>query len=635
MMKGAVQIQWVLSLLLLPLGCLTAQEDFRVYPYLQHPTPEAMTIRWFSEEQAPGLLQWWELGSDQEATAESDPVPAESLAYPVWEDTTFFGGAAPSYPYLHHIRLENLTPATTYGYTVTQGSGSFTASFQTAPPGNDSLRFIVYADAETEPESTGNHTVWVDPVTTIWRSYLVDQTTGYRNNLEIIRQRQPALVLIAGDLVQMGGEQRDWDEFWRHNTDSVGENSTGGQIPMLTAPGNHEYYEGGSLDKYNQPGSERAMGRYLTYFEFPENLSPDPEQEGRYYSLKYGPATFIILDLCNNSPNESEEDTNFYLLGENDPEGGHAPDFGEGSRQYSWLEEQLGEAQQNSLFTFLMFHHVPYSSGPHGFPPGIGDSLDNQSGVPVRVLTPLFMQYGVDAVFCGHDEMWERSMVTGTEELPDGSLVEHSIHYYDVGTGGDGLRGPEGGTDNQFQEFLVHTDVPEVWEGDTLVEGGKHYGHLEVDIFPQDEHTWTATLKPVYSFPLFSKEDSAYTEHERRVYDDLVILTRYDSVSTLGEDLHPITSLKASTYPNPFKSEVNIGCMLPESCEVTIIITDALGRIIREDAYGIHPAGHFRTTWDGMDNRGTLVSPGTYYLRLITHSGQDRLFRAVLIKMDP
>ena len=478
----------ILYVLIIQIGAiqLCAQDGFRVYPYLQNPSPEAMTILWFSEEDSAGQLVWGKHPSGALTSVESVPAAAAHLAYSLWEDTTFFEAGAPSVPYRHRIRLTGLEPGTTYGYSVSQGAHTFNGTFRTSPAGNDPIRFMVYADSETEPESTGNHTAWIDPVSGVSRPYLLDQTEGYRNNLEIIRTRHPDLVLVAGDLTMHGGEQRDWDEFWYHNTHPEGTLSLAGLVPVLAASGNHDYYEGTYLGQYNQPGSERAINRYLTYFETPANHSSDPEQEGRYYSIQYGPVSLISLDLCNNGHNGSEEDTNFYLLGESDSAGGHAPDFGPGSAQYIWLEKELIHAQENALFTFVFFHHVPYSSGPHSFPPGLDEFQDNQSGVPVRMLTPLFLQYGVDAVFSGHDEIWERSEVEGMELLPDGSEVVHSVHFYDVGTGGDGLRGPVTGADNPWKQFLVHTDVPETWEDGILMDGGKHYGHLQVDIEPKN-----------------------------------------------------------------------------------------------------------------------------------------------------
>ncbi len=296
-------------------------------------------------------------------------------------------------------------------------------------------------------------------------------------------------------------------------------------------------------------------------------------RKGRYYSIKYGPASFIALDLCNNGINGSEEDTNYYLLGESDSGGGNAPDFGVGSRQYNWLEQQLVDAQEQSLFTFVFFHHAPYSSGPHGFPSGVGDLFDNQSGIPVRALTPLFMKYGVDAVFSGHDEIWERSEVTGSEIQQDGTEVNHSIQFYDVGTGGDGLRGPVTGTDNPFQKFLVHRDVPEVWDENILSEGGKHYGHMEVDIVPRENNSWQAILKPVYIFPLFNIVDSTYSEFERRVYDDQVILTRFDTASNVSAGDRSSPDFFFRTYPNPFWEKSYIEYLLPEASQVTILVT--------------------------------------------------------------
>lgn len=616
--KAPVLFSWLI-VLLIP-GGLKAQDGFRVFPYLQYPATDGMTICWFSETASTGLLSWRRHNLNHADSVFSEPVEVNELEYSTWEDTTFFEGHAADSPFRHRVRLEGLDLGTTYDYSVLQGSDLFSSTFQTAPSGTDSIRFIVYADSETEPESTGNFTPWVDPVTGISRPYLVDQTIGYRNNLEVIRSSHPDLVLIAGDLVQHGGEQRDWDEFWRHNTNVNGHLSLAGHIPLVATPGNHEYFEGTLLGQYNQPGSERAINRFLSYFESPRNYSPNKEHEGRYYSLRYGPVTLIILDLCNNGPNGTVDDTNFYLLGENDPEGGNAPDFGEGSRQYGWLVTQLQEARENSFFTFISFHHTPYSSGPHGFPPGLGEFYDNQSGMPVRALTPLFMEYGVDAVFSGHDEMWERSVVSGTEILQSGSHANHSIQFYDVGTGGDGLRGLEEGTDNSFQEFLVHSDVPEVWKDGILVDGGKHYGHLEVNVEPLNDSTWQAILSPVYVFPIYNDNDSTYSGYQRREYDDQVILTHAITNTAVSTAENFDLDLHSRIYPNPFNGQITMEYVLPETNEVIITIYDSLGKTVRILREGVKSRGQHKIIWDGKDNWGEKATPGLYYYLLMVGS---------------
>ena len=617
---------------LLALRVAGADTDFHILPYLQNPAPDAMTILWFSAEDAPGQLSYGKEDFTDEETITSTPILAEALAYPAWESDTFFDGEAPLPPYRHRVRLSHLEPNTTYTYTVEQGASRFSAAFKTSPLPDQPVRFVAYADCETEPESTGKHVKWADPTgASSDRLYLLDQTIGYANNLEVIQSRQPGFVAIAGDLVESGGEQRDWDEFWLHLTHPDGEKSLAGKVPYLAAPGNHDYYEGPSLGKYNQPGSERATNRFRTYFEFPPNNAPDSEQEGRYFRLDYGPVTLIALDVANDSPHRSEHDTNFFLRGENDAGGGHAPAFGPGSRQHAWLEAQLREAQAGSRFTFVIFHHVPYSVGPHGWPPGEEDEFDTQSGVPVRALTPLFLRYGVDAVIAGHDEIWERSEIAGVEVSPDGRERPHTIHFYDVGIGGDGLRGPQPGLVNPFQKFLAHTDAPEVWQDGVLIAGGKHYGHLEVDVVPMADGRWQAVLKPVHVFPLFAA-DGAYQGYERRLYDDVVTLTSAapTAVTSGAAGLPTAYSLEAP-YPNPFNSTVLLRYALPETGFVEMAVYDLLGQKIRILMKQEQPAGYYSLEWDARDDARSAVASGVYLVKFRAGAHSDTA-RVVLVR---
>ena len=507
---------------------------FKHYPYLQNPSTDAMTIIWFSKSKTAGILTYQQQGSADSLQLVSEPLMMNSLLYSDSEVAAFFNKKEPTNPYRHRIRITDLSPETIYNYSIKQSSEVYNASFTTAPVTNKPLRIIVYADSETEPESTGKFSRWDSPKLSDnpsvlglpIRTYLVDQTKGYQNNLDVIQARNPDLILIAGDLVQSGGEQRDWDEFWKHNTTDEGNKSLASNVPFLAAIGNHEYYGGPTFDRYGPNGPRLAAEKFLSYFESPNNNALHKEQEGRYYSIKYGPVTLIMLDVNNNSPHQTEADTSFYILGENDEGGGFAPDFTKTSKQYQWLEQELKLAQINSPYTFVVFHQSPYSSGPHGLPAGTVDNTDLQSGRAVRSLTPLFMKYGVDAVLNGHDEMWERSLLIGKELDLKGNLIEHSIHFYDVGIGGDGLRAPIPGLENPYKQFLVHDDVPEIWDDRILVDGGKHYGHLEIDLFINGDGNWEAIFKPVYVFPNYNTETKSYSGYSRRLYDDEIILRR-------------------------------------------------------------------------------------------------------------
>jgi len=163
--------------------------------------------------------------------------------------------------------------------------------------------------------------------------------------------------------------------------------------------------------------------------------SANPNWDERYYSLTYGPATFIVLD-ANNSDNSHYD--NHQLL-----PNGSTPDWAPYSEQYYWLIEELKKAKENSAFTFVMFHPAPYSRGIHGQPG------EEQSGYNIRILDPLFRNLGVDGVFTSHDHMAERSLTgpPGFEDEMDGE-DDKNLNYFVMGNSGYESRAEMPGWEN-------------------------------------------------------------------------------------------------------------------------------------------------------------------------------------------
>ena len=465
---------------------------FRVPPYIEKISGSTATITWYSHGAAPGSLSL----PDGTILA-AEPGRACELAYHLLEFSQL-EDAGPV-PWRQSITIDGLESGRDYELSVQQDGED--AQVVLRMPDDDEAHFVVFADVETEPESTGEHVSW-PAANDAERRYLVDQTTGYAANLASIVAKRPDFIAIAGDLIESGGEQRDWDEFWRHNA------AVAATIPIVPALGNHDYFGGpGDFGGYRPDGTARSLAKYASYFD-----------RGPYYVYEQGPLDLIVIDGNNGLPERSDTDTNWYL-------DGTAPPWQPGSAQYEWLEKTLADAQREKAFTFVMFHGAPYTSGIHGRPPGIGDGLNFSSGLPLRELTPLFLKYGVDAVFNGHDEMYEHSVVAGREDFGEGESAEHAVHFFTVGIAGDGLRGPDPLAENPQRVFLAHADAPERWSDDgILLDGGRHYGHLDVRI-EHDDGIWRAKLEPVYVFPVMNAAGELQ-RFEARHYDDSVVLER-------------------------------------------------------------------------------------------------------------
>lgn len=81
-------------------------------------------------------------------------------------------------------------------------------------------------------------------------------------------------------------------------------------------------------------------------------------------------------------------------------------------RQLKWLEDELKKSGADWKVSF--FHHPPYSSGAQH-----GSSTELR-----KIIEPLFIEYGVDVVFCGHEHFYERIK------------PQQGVYYFISGAGG-------------------------------------------------------------------------------------------------------------------------------------------------------------------------------------------------------
>ncbi len=209
---------------------------------------------------------------------------------------------------------------------------------------------------------------------------LGDSGTGSPAQLAVARSLEStdvSLVLHTGDIVYPKGAMSDYGPRY---FEPYGRLLS--RVPLYPAVGNHDYA--------NQAiGARRARRRF-------DEVYRRIHRKPAYYSFDAGPVHFVSLDT-----NQS-----FWIDA--------AAAYGPGSPQDAWLREDLASSKAPWK---VVFTHVPiHASEDHGD----HDSLR-------RWLEPLLKKHGVQAVFTGHDHIYERS-----------KPIEGTV-FMTVGTGGAGL----------------------------------------------------------------------------------------------------------------------------------------------------------------------------------------------------
>ncbi len=73
-------------------------------------------------------------------------------------------------------------------------------------------------------------------------------------------------------------------------------------------------------------------------------------------------------------------------------------------------------------------------------------------------------------------------------------------------------------------------------------------------------------------------------------------------------------SLKAP-YPNPAHARTTTRLLVPEPVQITVRVLHADGTTVRTLVRGTNPAGIYRVSWNGFDDRGRPAASGLYFLR--------------------
>jgi hypothetical protein len=104
--------------------------------------------------------------------------------------------------------------------------------------------------------------------------------------------------------------------------------------------------------------------------------------------------------------------------------------------------------------------------------------------------------------------------------------------------------------------------------------------------------------------------------------------TKYDGmekdpgVSGVEESIVRLPISLSQNAPNPFSPTTRISFSLQERTDVSLIVADPSGRLVRTLVAQPLNKGHHNYTWDGRDDKGRAVSAGVYFYYLNTDKGK-------------
>jgi len=300
-------------------------------------------------------------------------------------DTLVFTADSAEETVEHIIKLEGLTPDTTYYYAV--GDGSQIMS------GGDAEHFFLTAPVVGTAKPTR---IWV----------LGDSGTGTANAravrdayYELTEDVHTDLWLMLGDNAYPDGTDLDYQvklfEFYPEMLR---------KSVLWPSLGNHDAVSANSSNE---------SGVYYDAFTMPRAAEAGgwPSGTEAYYSFDYANIHFIVLDSMES-------------------------DRSPASDMMTWLEIDAGDTDQQWIVAF--WHHPPYSKGGH-------DSDTETRLIDMRQnALPILEDFGVDLVLTGHSHSYERSYlidgVYGTPTPPFAELQQSGTILDD----GDGREPPVG-----------------------------------------------------------------------------------------------------------------------------------------------------------------------------------------------
>ncbi|HSG90487.1 MAG TPA: FlgD immunoglobulin-like domain containing protein, partial [Pseudomonadales bacterium] len=111
----------------------------------------------------------------------------------------------------------------------------------------------------------------------------------------------------------------------------------------------------------------------------------------------------------------------------------------------------------------------------------------------------------------------------------------------------------------------------------------------------------------------------------------MLITTSAPSAPTAAPPSARFATTLLPPQPNPFNPRTQLSFELGAAGRVRLAIYDAAGRRVRLLVDELLPAGRHERIWQGVDDRGTQVASGVYFVRMAA-PGKSAAQKVVLVK---
>jgi len=531
-------------------------------PYLQLPTQTSIFVKWRTD--AP---------SDSKVSYGTDPgnlSMSESDNQQVSD---------------HRIKLNGLSPFTKYYYSV--GTTAQTLS------GPDSLHHFT-----TLPVSGAVQPIRIWAIGDFGKANSLEQRVRDSYLAYAGNTHTDVFLWLGDNAYDNGSDQQYQDKVFSYNYY--------GQVfkymPFWPSPGNHDYMNISPPQSPSDPTTH--TGPYYDIIEVPKNGEAGGVPSGYelYYSFNYGNVHFVSLN----------SELGAVLSTSNDWTGANPLNNFTGSPLTQWLEQDL---QANTLpWVIVYFHQPPYTKGSHD-----SDSPIERYMIAMREnFVPIFDQYKVDLVVCGHSHVFERSYLIKGHYGNSSSFDTTTM-----------LINGTSGIDSLGEAYVKDLAQPNGDDGSVYVVCGSS-GSLESGAALNHPVMFTGYSATGGSYVIDvngDRLDGIFLSADSVVRDHFTMIKEDTTSTFISHHAGAISEL--SVLPNPFKDEAVVNFSIKDEAVITAEIFDMKGQKLKTIFSG--------TTYSSGKHSFSLTKQdisadnGVYLLRLSSKMG-DRVERIVQMR---